>query len=68
MDPDILVRMRAAYFSINRLQKDLALTEAVNEIVALRMAIRRFGDKTRMATVEPMFLQQVIDRAMVSPT
>ncbi len=34
------------------------------EIHLLRAAIVRFGDRARMATVEPSPLQQVIDRAL----
>lgn len=33
------------------------------EIDALRQAIVRYGDKSRMGTVEPMNVQQAIDRA-----
>lgn len=66
MNPDILERLRAARMSVSSTQKNLALSEAYNEIEALRRAVRTYGDKTRMATVEPIFLQQVIDRAMAA--
>lgn len=36
---------------------------AAHEIKQLRIAVCRFGDRARMATVEPMELQQAIDRA-----
>ena len=35
------------------------------EIEFLRMAVMRYGDRSRMATVEPMGLQQVIDRTFL---
>lgn len=35
------------------------------EITFLRMALQRYGDRSRMATVEPMELQQVIDRTFL---
>lgn len=34
------------------------------EVELLRKAVRRYGDRSRMATAEPMELQQAIDRAM----
>jgi len=37
--------------------------EAADEIGRLRLAIVRFGDRVKMANVEPMDLQQTIDRA-----
>lgn len=44
-----------------RLRKELR--EAAEEIHLLRAAVVRFGDRARMATVEPSALQQAIDRA-----
>ncbi|MEP3669945.1 MAG: hypothetical protein ABJN42_24815 [Roseibium sp.] len=42
----------------------LGMTRARDqEISLLRQAIVRYGDKARMGTVEPMALQQAIDRA-----
>lgn len=34
-----------------------------DEIERLRIALVRFGDRSKMATVEPIELQQTIDRA-----
>lgn len=33
------------------------------EVVLLRQALAKYGDRARMATVEPIDLQQAIDRA-----
>lgn len=33
------------------------------EVRLLRQAVVRYGDKSRMGTVEPMALQQAVDRA-----
>lgn len=43
------------------------LSERDKEIHLLRQAIQRYGDPSRMATVEPMELQQAIDRAFEQP-
>ena len=45
MNPDILERLRSARYSAYGPQKDRAMNEAFNEIVALRAALQRFGDK-----------------------
>ncbi len=37
------------------------------EILRLQTAIVRYGDRSRMGTVEPMELQQAIDRAFEAP-
>lgn len=37
--------------------------QLADEIMLLRQALVKYGDRARMATVEPMELQQAIDRA-----
>jgi hypothetical protein len=44
------------------------LKQRDNEIRLLQQAIVRYGDHSRMGTVEPMELQQAIDRAFEAKT
>lgn len=43
---------------------ELQLEKQKREIAALQEAVRRYCDPSRMATVEPMSVQQAIDRAI----
>ncbi len=60
---DVLDQIRSAFDGEDTPRKNLALRKAHDEIELLRVALVRYGDKTRMGTVEPMALQQVIDAA-----
>ena len=44
------------------------IAERDKEIALLRAAVTRYCDKSRMGTVEPMEVQQVIDRAFETRT
>jgi hypothetical protein len=44
-------------------QVKMAMRDASREIDLLQTAIVKYGDHSRMGTVEPMELQQAIDRA-----
>ena len=44
------------------------IAERDKEIALLRKAVVQYGDRSRMATVSDMELQQAIDRAFQNPT
>jgi len=44
------------------------ISDMEKEIKLLRTAIARYGDRSRMGTVEPSDLQQAIDRAIAEPS
>ena len=44
------------------------IAERDKEIALLRKAVVQYGDRSRMATVADMDLQQAIDRAFENPT
>lgn len=59
---DILDRLRNPPFGTETSERHL-MTDAAKEIELLRIAVVKYGDRSRMATVEPMSVQQAIDRA-----